>query len=116
MWPTSWIKSSKSSNIITYSIETAIKTKLFNKIIVSTDSQKIANIAKKAGAEVPFLRPKSLSDDFTPLAPIFLHTLKWCINKGFDRIRKKKVNSVFSVTTFNYPIFRALKKNSKGYF
>ena len=42
-------------------IKTAIKSKIFDKIIVSTDSKKIANIAKKAGAQVPFLRNKKLS-------------------------------------------------------
>ena len=51
--------------MIAYSIRAAQKTKLFNKIYVSTDSYKIKKIAEKYGAEVPFLREKYLSDDYT---------------------------------------------------
>ena len=51
--------------LISYVIGIAKKSKLFSKIIVSTDSEKIANIAKNNGAEVPFLRNKKLSDDYT---------------------------------------------------
>ena len=54
--------------MISYSINEAKKTKLFDKIIVSTDSSKIKKISEKFGAEVPFVRPKNLSDDFTPTA------------------------------------------------
>jgi pseudaminic acid cytidylyltransferase len=58
------IKSFCGKPIISYSIETAKKSKMFDKIIVSTDSKEIADISKYYGAEVPFLRPKSISDDF----------------------------------------------------
>ena len=51
--------------IIYYAIKLAIRSKLFSRIIVSTDSIKIANLAKKYGAEVPFIRNKKLADDFT---------------------------------------------------
>ena len=50
--------------LIYYSIKAAKKSNLFKRIIVSTDSEKIANIAVKFGAEVPFLRSKKLSNDF----------------------------------------------------
>ena len=49
--------------LIFYSIKLALKSKLFDKVIVSTDSQKIAKIAKSFGADVPFLRPKNISTD-----------------------------------------------------
>ncbi|HUH43228.1 MAG TPA: acylneuraminate cytidylyltransferase, partial [Sulfurimonas sp.] len=51
--------------LIAYSIQTALESNLFDKIIVTTDDEEIASIAKEYGAEVPFLRPKELSDDFT---------------------------------------------------
>lgn len=51
-------------------IKNAIKSKIFDKIIVSTDSKKIAKIALKVGATVPFLRSKKLSDDKTGLLPV----------------------------------------------
>lgn len=50
--------------LIAYSIEVALKSKLFDKVIVSTDDEEIAKIAVEYGAVVPFLRPKELSDDF----------------------------------------------------
>ena len=49
--------------VIYWSIKAAKQSKLFDKIIVSTDSKKIANICKKYNVEVPFLRPKILSND-----------------------------------------------------
>ncbi len=52
--------------LIAYSIVSAIKTKIFDKIIVSTDSLKYAKIAKRYGADVPFLRPKKFSKSTSP--------------------------------------------------
>ena len=57
--------------ILYYALDSAKKSKLFSRIIVSTDSKKIANIARKNGAEVPFIRNKKLSNDYT--ASIILH-------------------------------------------
>jgi CMP-N-acetylneuraminic acid synthetase len=51
--------------ILEYAIEAAIQSNVFSRIIVSTDHPDIANVAKKAGAEVPFLRDAQLSDDLT---------------------------------------------------
>ena len=52
--------------LIAYTIMSAIKSGIFNKIVVSTDSKKYAFISKKYGAEVPFLRPKSMSKSYSP--------------------------------------------------
>ena len=60
--------------MIAWTILAAKKSKIFNKIIVSTDSNKIANISKKYGAEVPFLR-KKYNDDFSPVSHATIHTL-----------------------------------------
>ncbi len=55
---------------IDYTIDAALKSRLFSKIIVSTDSHKIAKIAKAAGAEVPFMRDSEISDDYTPVSEV----------------------------------------------
>jgi len=57
------IKEFFSKPLIAYSIETALKSNLFDEVIVSTDDEEIAAIAKQYGAKVPFIRPKELSDD-----------------------------------------------------
>lgn len=67
--------------IIAYPITTALESKLFSRVIVSTDSQHIADIAQSFGAEAPFLRPSSLSDDFTPTAAVARHA---CDELGLD--------------------------------
>ena len=52
--------------LIAWSIQVAQQISRISKIIVSTDSEQIANIAREAGAEVPFIRPKNLADDDSP--------------------------------------------------
>lgn len=63
--------------LIAYTIEAALKSKLLNKVIVSTDSKKIATISKKCGAEVPFLRPKKISTANSTEFEFHLHALEW---------------------------------------
>ena len=65
--------------LIAYTIRSAIKSKIFDRIIVSTDSLKYAKISKKYGAEVPFLRPKKFSKSNSP----DYEWLKFTINKFF---------------------------------
>lgn len=64
--------------MIAWSIQAAIQANCFDHIIVSTDDEEIADIAKKYGAEVPFLRPKALSDDFTATVPVIKHAINAC--------------------------------------
>lgn len=59
--------------IIAYPIATALESALFDEVVVSTDSQEIAVIARNYGANVPFMRPKELSDDFTPTTSVATH-------------------------------------------
>jgi len=125
--------------IISYSIKAARETNIFDKVIVSTDSLEIADVAKAWGAEVPFMRPAELSDDFIGTEPVLLHALNWLIErdfsvdyfcciyptaplikpeyimKGFELLRERNLTTAFSVTTFPYPIFRALKISDDGY-
>ncbi len=70
--------------LIAYTIEEAKKSRYTDRIIVSTDSEEIAEVAKSYGADVPFLRPKRLARDKTPDLPVFLHALKWLKkNRGY---------------------------------
>ena len=129
------IKLFNGKPIIAYSIEAACKAKLFHRIIVSTDSEKIAEVAEKYGAEVPFLRPPELADDHTGTEAVILHALNWLIDrrqaidhfcciyatapfilpeyirKGFELLQETKAVSAFCVCRYPAPIFRALKIN-----
>ena len=124
--------------IIAYSIETAIKTNLFDRVIVSTDNPAIAKSAIKYGAEAPFVRPKELSDDFTGTHEVMRHAVKWLENsgekihyvcciyptapliekkdllKGFNLIKNGKWELIMAATNFSYPIFRSFKKSPNG--
>jgi len=119
--------------IIEYSIKAGIGTGLFDKVIVSTDSKQIGNVARRYGAEVPFIRPSGISDDHTMLPPVLKHALDWLnenaapvecfccilptapfirpeyIRQGYEKLIHEKVSAVISVTTFPFPIFRAFK-------
>lgn len=69
--------------MIAWSIESAKKSRCFDRIIVSTDDIEIAEIARMFGAEVPFLRPADLSDDYTGTLPVVKHALKFLDSSGF---------------------------------
>jgi len=123
--------------IIAYSIKAAIASNCFDKIIVSTDDKEIALVAEKYGAESPFIRPKELSDDYTGTNEVVKHTIKWfqergeivsnvcCIyatapfiqteylNAGFEKLISSNKSYVFSVTSFPFPVQRAVLVNSK---
>ena len=124
--------------IIAYSIETAISSNIFDKVIVSTDDKEIAETAKDYGAEVPFVRPASLSDDYTATNAVIIHGINWFLDQGYrlnsvcciyatapliqkdDLIKAHKIfltnkwEFVFSATSFVYPIQRAFKKLKTG--
>jgi pseudaminic acid cytidylyltransferase len=122
--------------IIYYSIINAIESKLFDKVIVSTDNNKIADISRSFGAETPFKRPKEISDDYATTLDVMSHSSKWLLErydniesicciyatapliqiedlvKAYNDYKMEKWNYIFSATNFCYPIERALKKNS----
>ena len=123
--------------IIAYTIEKLKRSGIFDRIIVSTDSKKIASISKYYGAEVPFKRPKLLSGHHAPGALVISHTVRFLINegcqfdyaccvyppnpflqisdlkKGFNKIKSKKFNYVFSATTYKFPFFRSFTHSYK---
>ncbi len=68
--------------LLVHSIRTAKACKDIERVFVSTDSTEIADLARSHGAEVPFLRPASISADDSPDLPVFLHFLDWCREQG----------------------------------
>jgi pseudaminic acid cytidylyltransferase len=118
--------------MISYSIKIAIESKLFDKVIVSTDDDDIKLVAESFGAEVPFIRPKKLSDDYTGTIAVTKHAIEWCLDsgyeveyvcciyptapllqikylkQGFKSIRDMNKSFAFSITSYAYPIQRAL--------
>ena len=71
------IKLFNGKPLISWSIECALKSNLFSRIFVSTDDYEIARIAKNCGAEIPFIRPLNLSDDFAKDLDVIDHFIKW---------------------------------------
>ena len=133
------IKTFLGKPIISYSIKKAISSQLFEKVIVSTDDDEIACIAKRYGAEVPFVRPAKLSDDYTGSSKVVAHSVNWMHQHGFrvdalcciyatapfirsndlgmayNIFKSNKWDFVFTATEYVYPVqrsFRLLKNGS----
>lgn len=70
--------------MIAWSIEAAKFSGLFEHIIVSTDDAEIAEVAKQWGAEVPFIRPEELSNDYAGTTEVIAHATQWALGQGFD--------------------------------
>lgn len=124
--------------MIAWSIEAAIKSGLFEHIVVSTDDDEIAAVATSLGAEVPFRRPVELADDHTATRPVVNHAIRdteqrfvrpvhvCCIyptapfiqisdlQRGLDQLINSGADFAFTVTHFAYPIQRALKLTESG--
>ena len=124
--------------MIAWPIEAAKASGIFDRIVVSTDSEEIAAVARGLGAEVPFLRPAELSDEFTPTAPVFEHAIRWfldagvpirkacCIyptapflsasdlRAGYDLVVNAGAPAAISVTTFDFPILRSFRIEEDG--
>jgi pseudaminic acid cytidylyltransferase len=124
--------------MITYAIAAAQESQLFDHIVVTTDDSEIAEVAQKNGAEVPFMRPVSLSDDFTPTVPVVAHAIEMCeeidwdfdyvcciypcvpfiqvgdLKQAFELLVGSEANFAFPVVEYAPPIQRALKMNDLG--
>lgn len=124
--------------MIAWSIEAALASGCFDRVIVSTDDQEIAAIARQWGAEVPFMRPASLSDDFTGTIPVIAHAIDamkreghsiefaCCIyatapfvraqdiQRGLSDLQASDAAYSFSVTSYPFPIQRAIRMTSAG--
>jgi len=124
--------------IIAWPIEVAKQSGLFEHILVSTDDEEIAEVSKSFGTEVPFMRPADLSDDYTGTTDVIAHAVSWmhkqkwqmeavcCIyatsvfftvadlKKGFDALNTGEWSFAFSVTDFEYPVFRSFREHPEG--
>lgn len=124
--------------MISYAIEAAQATGLFDHLVVSTDSAEIGEIARAAGAETPFVRPSELADDHTPTVPVIAHAVRACLELGWqassvcciypavplirsqdiadalDVLERGPASYVFPVTPYSSPIQRALRRGGDG--
>jgi pseudaminic acid cytidylyltransferase len=124
--------------MIAYAIKAAQDSRLFDHIIVSTDSDEIAEISLQHGAKIPFLRPTELADDFTPTVPVIAHAIGACEQSGwninsvcciypcvpfiqkndlinaFSQLQKTTVDYVFPVSEFTSSIQRAMYRSQSG--
>lgn len=129
------IKEFLGKPIIAYSIETALACGLFDEVMVSTDSEEIAEIAKSFGANVPFRRSNENADDFATTLDVINEVLEayeqlgknWdygcciyptapfvtsgSISDGFELLGKQQFATVFPIVKFDYPIWRGLVKD-----
>lgn len=103
--------------LIAYTIEAAKESDIFEKIIVSTDSQEIANIARKYGAEVPFLRPSEISGDEVSSDDVVIHALNFLKENGkeYDEVCKLQPTSPLRTAQHIKEAYKLLKKNNYNY-
>lgn len=124
--------------MIAWAIEAAAESKVFDRILVSTDDDEIAHVALTFGAEVPFIRPASLSGDFVGTTDVIAHAISsihsseyevdaaCCIYatspllesedliKGLQVLESGDWHYAFSVTDFAAPVYRAFKQTLQG--
>ena len=124
--------------IIAYSIAAAQQTGLFDQVVVSTDDEEIASVAREFGATTPFIRPKEIADDFTGTNAVVKHAVAWfnaqsndvmhacClyataplvqarfIAEGYEALSRSNAAFAFSVTSYAFPIQRALRITPEG--
>jgi pseudaminic acid cytidylyltransferase len=128
------IRSFCGKAMIGYSIAAAKQSGVFDRIVVSTDCQRIAEVARKHGAEVPFMRPAELADDHATTITVMRHAVNYLVDTGcpvehacciyatapfvrdedlrtgLDLLRQdQSADFAFPVTTFPFPIVRSLK-------
>ncbi len=119
--------------MIAWSIEAALQSGCFDQVVVSTDDEDIAEIARIYGALTPFIRPMELADDHSPTAAVIRHAVEWfserdmrphavcCIyatapfiepgdiKAGLSQLESHRCDYVLPVTTFAFPVQRALR-------
>lgn len=124
--------------MIAWSIQAALDSRCFDRVVVSTDDEEIAQVAHEHGADVPFMRPPELSDDFTGTVPVIAHATRWfqqhgelpqmvcCIyatapfimtadlQRGLEVMESAKAEYAFSVTSYAFPIQRAIRIKENG--
>lgn len=124
--------------MIAWSILAAQATGLFERVIVSTDDAEIADVARVWGAEVPFLRPAELSDDYSGTTEVIAHAARWFVDqgepvaavcciyatapliqvddliRGWQALESGEWAYAFSVADFSPSIYRAFRQHPEG--
>ena len=124
--------------MIAWSIEAALQSGCFDEVVVSKDDLEIAEMARDNGAKVPFMRPQTLADDFTGTGPVVAHAIEQfklagqicqevcCLyatapflratdlQQGLQILRDRGSEYAFSVTSYAFPIQRAVRINADG--
>lgn len=124
--------------VIAYSISAAQQTGLFDQVVVSTDDEEIASVAREFGAATPFIRPKEIADDFTGTNAVVKHAVAWfnsqsndvthacClyatapllqarfITEGYEALARSDAAFAFAVTSYAFPIQRAVRITPDG--
>ena len=124
--------------MIAWAIDAAKASDLFDHIIVSTDDDEIATVARNYGAETPFMRPDELADDLTPTVPVVAHAVKSCMDLGWavdyacciypcapllqasdliaslELLQERDADFVYPVTEYAHPIQRAMRRLPGG--
>lgn len=124
--------------MIARTVATALQSGLFDHVVVSTDDAEIADIATRAGAQIPFIRPADLADDLTPTVPVIAHAIQACNERGWKIIHAcciypcvplleiddiadaldialdKDADFVYPVTDYAHPIQRAMRRSLSG--
>ncbi len=132
------IKDFHGKPLIAYSIQAALDCGMFDRVVVSTDDEEIAATAVKYGAEVPFVRPKELADDFTGTADVVNHAVEFyekqgivydyvCtiyatapfiraeyLAKGYELLKNSDAVNAFSCASMPFPIQRTFTITEKG--
>ena len=124
--------------IIAWTIAALSESGCFARIVLSTDDDEIARTGHELGVEVPFRRPRELSEDCTPTLPVMAHAVRHLLDSGWEPdlvccayatapmlnpedlrramhvLGESGADYVFSCTTFAFPIMRALKVDARG--
>jgi N-acylneuraminate cytidylyltransferase len=124
--------------MIAWSIKAAQDSELFERIIVSTDDTEISEISREYGAEVPFIRPDNIADDYTGTTDVVAHAIRWLIDheqdmnavcclyatapyvrfedirRGLDLLESGKWAFTFAATEYASSIFRSFHKLAEG--
>lgn len=133
------IKNFLGKPIIAYSIEAALNSECFDEVMVSTDNQEIADVARSYGAKVPFMRSENTANDYATLADVVREVVEkyelkgmtfenaCCllataplvssedIKKGYSMLNKNKdITILYPVVQFSYPIQRCLQLSEDG--
>jgi len=132
------IKAFCGKPMMAWSIEAALASKVFDHVIVSTDDAEVAATAKQWGAEVPFMRPAELSDDYVGTGPVVKHAAEWVAEhlaapelvctiyatapfvrpedlvRGLEVLTASGADIAFTVTSFPFPIQRAIRIGANG--